>query len=72
MIQNMNASEVRQILFEVCMQAEDAIGSDEVDPMNVFFTYEDVESGDDRATEADNVVVLADSSDCMMQEPLEF
>jgi hypothetical protein len=72
MIQNRKASEVRQVLFEVCMQAEDAIGSDEFDPVNVFFTDQDVESGYDGATEADNVMVQVDSTDCMMQEPLDF
>jgi hypothetical protein len=72
MIQNKNASEVRQIPFEVCMQAEDAIEIDEVDPVNVFFTDEDVASEDDRATESDNFMVQVDSTDCMMQEPLDF
>jgi hypothetical protein len=52
-----------KFLFEICLQAEDAIGSDAADAMNVFYTAEDVESGDDGTTEADSVILQVDSSD---------
>jgi Zinc knuckle len=40
LIQNKNPSEIRQVLYEVCMQAENAVWNDNADPMNVFFSNE--------------------------------
>ena len=48
LIQNKKPSEIRQVLYEVCMQAENAVWNDEDDPMNVFFTNE---QGNDETTE---------------------
>jgi hypothetical protein len=63
MIQNKSPAEVRQVLYEVCMQAEDALENESVDPMNIFFGEEETSNKEICSIKAENDMHAVDGID---------
>lgn len=72
LIQNKKPSEIRQVLYEVCMQAENAVWNDNDDPMNVFFSNEQETDDTTEMFEVTDEMHENISADSEIQKPEDF
>jgi hypothetical protein len=72
MIQNKKPAEIRQILYEVCMQAENAVWNDDDDPMNIFFSEEREMNDNQEIFEATDEIHYKSGNDSEIPKPEDF
>jgi hypothetical protein len=72
MIQNKKPAEIRQVLYEVCMQAENAVWNDDDDPMSIFFSEEREMNDIQEVFEAADEIHYKSGHDSEISKPEDF